>query len=194
MKGCVAFEHTRDGPGEFVRQDTPGFPCVMLVRQPGQQLLSGLIPAQEEGGRFRKGPCEMGVPTLVSRSAYAFAPRVFGTLDEATLRRTILHPWEAIELVNVVEQDETEDFANARHRLQEVQGLGIGLFGRFEDKEVAVAEHLGIIGDQREGDCNGLVDRRGLKPLGDAFPIGFVGDFLADFGQVILAVGILAMR
>jgi hypothetical protein len=47
LKGCLAFEHTIDCPGEFVRQDTQGFAFVMLFLPPGSQLLSGLIPAQE---------------------------------------------------------------------------------------------------------------------------------------------------
>lgn len=136
----------------------------------------------------------MGVPHLVARRAEAFAPRCFGTLDEAAIRRAILHPWDAIDLVKFVEQDETEDCANAWHGLSEVQGLGIVLCGRFEHKEFEVAEPLVIRGDQREVDFTSLVDRRVLKPLGDACPIGFVGDFLADFGPGILAVGMLHMR
>ena len=59
----------------------------------------------------------MGVPNLVSRRAEAFAPRFLGTRDEAAIRRAILHPWEAIDLVHFVEQDETEDCANAWHCL-----------------------------------------------------------------------------
>jgi hypothetical protein len=87
----------------------------MRFLQPGQLLLSGLVPSKEQRSRFSKGPCEVRGPTLVPRSAQAFAPGFCRTLDESTIRREILHPWEAIDLVNFVEQDETEDVANARH-------------------------------------------------------------------------------
>jgi hypothetical protein len=81
-----------------------------------------------------------------------------------------------------------------RHRLSEGQGLGVVWLGRFEDKEFEVAAPLVIRGDQREVDCQGLRHRRVLKPLGAAFPRGFLRDFLADFGQGILAGGMLHMR
>ena len=167
---------------------------VMLVLHPGSPLLSGLIPAQASGGCCRDGPCEVGVPQLVARRAEAFAPRGLGTRDEAARRRAILHPWEATALVHGVEQDETEDCANAWHGLSEGQGLGIVLFGRCEPTECEVAEPLGLRGDQREVDCKSRVDRRGLTPRGDAFPMGCVGDVLAACGQGILAVGRLHRR
>jgi len=59
--------------------------------------------------------------------------------------------------------------------------MGIVLLSRFEDKEFEVAEHLIIIGDQSEVDLNGLLASRGVTPLGDAFTIGFISDFLANF-------------
>jgi len=61
-------------------------------------------------------------------------------------------------------------------------------------KRCEVAEPLVIRGEQREVDFKSLVDRRGLKPLGDAGPIGCVGDVRADCGQGILAVGLLHLR
>jgi hypothetical protein len=117
IKGCFAFEHTIDRTGEFVSQDTQRFACVMLVLQPGQLFLSGLVPSKAQRSRFRKGPCEVSVPNRVPSSAQAFAPGFFRTRDESTIRRDILHPWEAIDLVHFVAPDETEDCANARHGL-----------------------------------------------------------------------------
>src|SRR4029434_3694532 len=113
IKGRFSFEHDIDRTCEFVSQDTQCFAFVMLFLQLGQILLSGLVPSQEQRGCFRKGPFEVRVPNLVPRSAQAFTPRFFRTLDESTIRSKILHTGEAIDLVNFVEQDETEDFANA---------------------------------------------------------------------------------
>ena len=84
--------------------------------------------------------------------------------------------------MDVVAQDETEDGANPRDGVSEGQGLGIVLCGRCEDQEFQVAAHLGIRGDQRAVDCKSLMNRRVLTPCGDAFPMGFVRDVLADLG------------
>lgn len=117
IESCVALAHDIDRPGEFVRQDTEGCALVMLFLHLGQILLPRLVPAQEEWGRFRKGPFEVGVANLVPRRAQTFPSGCFRTLDESTLGREILHPGEAVELVNFVEQDETQDLANARDGL-----------------------------------------------------------------------------
>lgn len=194
IKGCLAFQHVIDRAGQFVRENTQGFAFVVFLLQTCQILLAGLVPAQEQRGRFSKGPCEVGVADCVPRCAQAFPPGCFGTLDETTIRGAILHAWEAVHVMDFVAQDEAEDVANAWDGRQEVPCLGIMLFRRFEDKEFEVAEHLIIIGDQSEVDFNGLLNSRVSTPLGDAVTIGFIGDFLADLGQVVLGVGMLDMR
>jgi hypothetical protein len=113
----VSFEHAIDRTCEFVSKATQRFAIVTLCLSRGQLLLSGLVPSKEQSRHFCKGPCEVSVPPRVPRSAQAFAPGCFRTRDESTIRSEILHPWEAIDLVNFVAQDEPEDFANARHRL-----------------------------------------------------------------------------
>jgi hypothetical protein len=111
----------------------------MLVLPPGQRRLSGLVPSKEQRGRFRKGPGEVRGPNLVPRSAPAFAPGCFRTLDESTIRREILPTWEAIDRVNFVAQDKTEDWAKARHGLSEVKGMGRVFLSRFDDQAFEVA-------------------------------------------------------
>jgi hypothetical protein len=98
-----------------VSQDTQRFAFVLLLLSSGHIRLAGLVPAQEQSGRVRKGPFEVSVTHLVPRSAHAFAPGVFRALDESTRRSEILHTWEALDLVHCVEQDETKELAHARH-------------------------------------------------------------------------------
>jgi len=136
----------------------------------------------------------VSVPNLVPSSPQAFAPGFLRTLDESTIRSEILHPRAATELVHCVEQDETEDCANARDGLSEVKGMGLVLLRRCEAKECEVAEHRIIRGEQSEVDRNGLVDRRVVKPLGDAFPLGLRSDLLANVWPVIWRMGIVDMR
>jgi hypothetical protein len=117
IKDCVAFEPNIERTCELVSKETQRVAFVRLFLQPGQILLAGLVASKDQRRRFRKGPCEVSVPNLVPSSAQAFAPGFFRTRDESTIRSDILHSWAAIDLVNFVEQDETEDVANARHGL-----------------------------------------------------------------------------
>jgi hypothetical protein len=66
--------------------------------------------------------------------------------------------------------------------------MGIVLLGCLEEKECEITQQLILIRDQVEVDRDRLLDSRVLKAFGDAFPVGFIGDFLADCGQVILGI------
>jgi hypothetical protein len=98
-------------------EKTPRFAFVMFLLQAGLIFLAWLVPAKQQRGRFSKSPLEVRVPTLLARGAHAFATGFLRTLHESTIRSTILYPWEAINLLDCVEQYETEDVANARHWL-----------------------------------------------------------------------------
>ena len=176
-----------------MRQNGQGCPLVMLFRQSGQIFLACLIVAQKQRRRFGKGPCEMSVPDLCARGPQAFATRCLRTCAQATVRSKVLHAGETFDLVDCVEQHEAEDLANARHGLQQVQGMSVMGFGRLDDREFYVAQQLIVLRDQCQVDLDGLLDSRVGKALGDTLTVGLVGNFLAALGQVRLAVGILHM-
>jgi hypothetical protein len=47
-------------------QDAQGFALVMFVLHAGEIFLAGLVVAQEQRGRFAKGPCEVGVAAFAA--------------------------------------------------------------------------------------------------------------------------------
>ena len=192
-KGGCAFAHTIDRTCECVSQETQRFALVRRLLPPGPRRLAGLVPSTAQSRRFRKGPLEVSVPHLVPRRAPACAPGVFRTLDESTIRRELLHPWEAIARVHCVEPDATEDLAHTRHRLQEVKGMGLGWLRRFEDQEFEGAEQRIRRGEQSPVDRHGLLHSRVVKPRGDAFTLGCIRDVLAALGQVIWRSGSVDM-
>ena len=117
IKGCFALEHIIDGPRQFRSQDGEGFAFVMLFLHAGQGLWAlGMVPQAQNGG-CGKGPREMGVPEFLARGTQTFASRCLRTLEQATIRGDVRHPGEAVKVMACVEQHETEDVANARHRL-----------------------------------------------------------------------------
>ena len=135
----------------------------------------------------------MSVPDLCARGPQAFATRCLRTCAQATVRSKVLHAGETFDLVDVVEQHEAEDLANARHGLQQGQGMSVMVFGRLDEREFSVAQQLIVLRDQCQVDLDGLVGSRVGKALGDPLTVGLVGNFLAALGQVRLAVGILHM-
>ena len=86
--------------------------------------------------------------------------------------------------MDVIEQHEAQDVSNTRYGLQQVEGVGIVLLGRFEEIEFEVFEQLILVGDQSQIDLDGLLHGGIVKALGHPFTVGFVGDFLPISGKL----------
>jgi hypothetical protein len=95
--------------------------------------------------------------------------------------------------MHLVEQEQTQNFANAGNRLEPVEGLGIVLLCCPEDRQLDVAQQPIIVVNQRKIDFDAFLYRGIREPLGDSLAVGFLRNLFADLGQVILAVGILDM-
>jgi hypothetical protein len=125
--------------------------------------------------------------------ARAFPSRFLGALDQAARGGEILHPREAVDLMDFVEPHEAEDLANAGHRLQQIQGIG-GMVPRgFDDGEFDVAPQLILVGDERKLHFDALLHRWIGKALGDAIAVRFVGNVFADGREVIHTGGSVDM-
>ena len=75
----------------------------------------------------------MGIADFTAGGAGAFPRRFFGTLDQTAIGSEILHAWEAVDIMYFVEQHEAEDLPDAGHRLEQIQGLGVMVLGRFDN-------------------------------------------------------------
>jgi hypothetical protein len=90
--------------------------------------------------------------------------------------------------MDCVEQHQTQDLAEPGDGLEQRQGLGLVLFGRFEDGALSSAEELGIVPEQGESHCHALLDRESGEPLGDARTVGFLRELLPALWEIVLAV------
>jgi hypothetical protein len=133
----------------------------------------------------------MRLANVVAGGPGACASRFSGTLDETTVGGKILHTREALDIMNLVEQHEAEDLADAGHRLQQIQGLGVMMLGGFHDGQFKVTQQLIVVGDKGEIDFDAFLHSRIGKAFGDPVAVGFLGDLFANGGQIVLAVGIL---
>jgi hypothetical protein len=144
-KGYLAFEQVINGPCQLVGQDGEGFALAMPMLQTSQVFLSWEIMAQEQHRSLGKSPLEVGMTDLLARGASAFARGCLGTLHQATIRDKILHAWEAVYVMDVIEQHEAEALADTGHSLPQIQGSGVMVFGGLEDGQLQIGQQLVVV-------------------------------------------------
>jgi hypothetical protein len=120
INGRLALDHIIDSPCQLVRQDGQRFPLAACFLHAGQVFLPGGIVAQEQNGDLGKGPLEVAVANFFARRAQSLASGFLGTLDQTPIGDNILHPGEAGNVVDFVEQHEAEDLANTGHGLHQI--------------------------------------------------------------------------
>ena len=100
---------------------------------------------------------------------------------------------DAGDVMNLVEQHQTQNFANARNRLEPVEARRMMLLRRLEDRSLEVIEQPIIVGNQSKVDFDAFLHGGIREALGYPLTVGFIGNLFADLRQVIRAVGILDM-
>jgi hypothetical protein len=136
----------------------------------------------------------MSIADFGAGRAVSFAGGFPGTFDQAAIGDKILHPGEPVNIVDFIEQHEAENLADARHGVEQIQGVGIMVLSGFDDGEFDVAQQRIVVRDEHQIDLDTFLHDRIGKARGNPVAVGFVGELFADGGQIILAVGILDMR
>jgi hypothetical protein len=193
LKSHLTLEQILDRPGQLMRQEAQGFAWVMFFLQAGQIVLPLRISAQEQRGRFAKGPWEMGMADFRARGASTCAPGFLAALDQTAIGGEVLHAGKALDAVDVVEQHEAKNLADTGDGVEQIQGMGIVRLGRLDHREFSIAEQFIIIGDERQIDRDVLVERSLVKAFGHTVAGGLVGDLLPDLEQVGLPRGMVHM-
>ena len=115
--------------------------------------------------------------------------RCRGALDQTTVRGKLLDPGEAVDVIDFVEPHETENLADAGYGLQQLAGVGVRLFGGFDDGEFHVTKPIIIVTDACQIDFKTFLHRWIGKALSNPITVGFIGNLLTNDRQVLLAVG-----
>ena len=90
----------------------------------------------------------MGIADFGARSSRAFAVGFLRALDQTTIGGKLLHPREAVEIMDFIEQHEAENLTDTRHGLQQIQGVGVMVLGGFDNGELDVVQQLIVIADE----------------------------------------------
>jgi hypothetical protein len=100
-----------------------------------------------------------------------------------------LAPGEAGEVVQLVAQHQTQTFAEAGDGWPPGEGLRLGLVGRLDDGQLAIAAHPSIGGKQGAVDFDTLLHGGSRAPCCDARSVRGVRQRLPEFRQSVLAGG-----
>jgi hypothetical protein len=84
-------------------------------------------------------------------------------VDQPGVRRELLHPVEAGDVVDLIEDRERQDLADAGHRPESVKGVGIMAFGFPHDGELEVRDERVVLVDQRHVHFNALATLKSGK-------------------------------
>jgi hypothetical protein len=142
-----------DGTREVRGQDRERLALAGCFLESGARLLAcGMIPQEEDCG-FRDGPLERGMAHVCARRPVAFASRGLGTRDQAAVGDTSRDAGETRDGMDLIPQHEAQEFANAGHRLEQGDRLGIVRLRRVDEVSLQVAEALIVGVDQRQISC-----------------------------------------
>jgi len=109
-------------------------------------LAVGIVAKKKHGG-FREGPLEMGITDFLARGAVAFAGGLFRAFDESAVGDEVLHARESVDVVDLVEDDKGEYFADAVDGSQAIESVHVVPFCGSNDIEFHVGKELVIVVD-----------------------------------------------
>jgi len=129
IEGLSTLEHCIDGASEMRGEDRECLALAVFFCQPLDIALSLGITAQEQHRRFAEGSLQMHVADLLADVPEHFAGRALLALHQPGVGEKLLHPGEAADVLDLVEQHQGEDAPHARDRAQQMIGVGILAFG-----------------------------------------------------------------
>ena len=113
MEWLLSFEHEVDGSAQFVGEDREGLGFAVFADEPGMILLGLFISSEEEASGFGEGPLEMDVTDLAVFGAGLFPCGLPGAFDQTAVGDEVLDAGEAVDIVDLIEEDEGEDLSDS---------------------------------------------------------------------------------
>ena len=191
VEGLLSLEHEVDGPTEAVGEDGERLALTVLALQALLVLHPLGVGAQEEDGGFGEGPLEVGVADLAGAVAGALAGGLVGAPDETGVGAEVLDSLEAVDGLDLVEDDQGEGRSDPRDGAQESQGLRVMAAGRALDVPAETFQEAAEVIDELDVHLDGALDLGVREALGDPLAVHFLGDLLAERREVVLGVGVL---
>jgi len=119
----------------------------VFVFQCGKICFPRLTLADEQHSGFGQRPAQMHGANLFARGAQFFATGFFGAFHQPTIGDKILHAGKARAVLNLIENDQGKDLADARDGLEPGERLAIIGFGTARKIEFDFTESLIVVID-----------------------------------------------
>jgi len=191
VEGPLALEDIVGSACDLLGEDAEGHALGVSALEPSEVLLSGHVVSQEEAGGLGEGPLEMGVSDLAARPGRDFSAGLLLAAHDARVGEEILHAWESLDVVDLVEQDEREDLPDAWDRLQEREAVGVVLLGGPAEIEFQGGNLAIVKVDELEVDLDALACTGIVESLGDSESIGLSIDTAFELTEVVLTARVL---
>ena len=193
VEDLLLAEHVEHGPSQFGREDRQdlGFAAFFLV--PFHPRLGPVALPKPQAHRLAEGPTQMGVADLFVARALLFAGRLVAAPHQSRVRQKLAHFGKAANVVDLVKEDQGQDFADAGDRPQPGQRVGIVHLGVAFEVQFELVNAFVELVDQFQVGFDGDPDRGVFESLGHVEFLAIAGkdELFAEGGMVVLAIGVL---
>ena len=193
VERLAAPEHVVHRPRELVSHERQRLPLAVLLGQAGHVSLGDGIPAQAEDGGLGERPLQMGVADLRTCVPVVLAVGLLGAFHQPAVGHELLHPREAVDIVDLVEEHQGQDLADPRHRAQPVIGVDVMHLGGLSQVQLQLPEQPIVVVDQCQVALDALAHRGIGEVVGQPDTVPVEGD-LAERRQQVLARRVLDVR
>jgi len=186
-----AKQHVVDGTSKLRCQHAESLSLPVLLLQAGKVLLAGRVGPQKQGRRFGEGPLEMDVAHLPTCSLLDLPGRLMHAFDQTRVREKLLDAWKALDVVDLVEQGQSEDLTDSWYGAQQKEACVVVLADFMEQEQLELSDHLVVGGGEGDVDGDGHLQSFLVEVLDDVSPVLGLADALLQRREVVLSVGVL---
>ena len=169
-------------PTDLVGENRQSLGFAVLTLELLEEVLTLGVLAEEQDGGLRESPLEMNVSDLAAAVPQALAGGLLRALDEARIRGEVLDAGEAVNVVDLIEDRQRQDLADAGHRFEMEEARGVVLFDGTDDVPFELTDLPVVDLDESEVGLDALADARIDELLGDAVAVGAVSSAWAQLG------------
>jgi len=145
VKGLSPLQHEVDGPADPGCEDAHGLSPTVLLLKSLKELLASGVPAKVEGRSLGEGPLEVGIPHFAAGRLFPLAVGFPTSRDKARVGEEIADLRKAANVLNLVDERQAKDSADAVDRLEELKAGSVVLSDLFDQVELHLMDRV-IVG------------------------------------------------
>src|SRR5437867_1442640 len=148
VEGDLLVEQVIDSPAELGGEDAERLALAALLLLALEPLLGPLALAQQETRCLRKGPAQVRITDLLTAAAQLLAARLVGAADQAGVAEEVADLRKPADVVDLVEQHQSEDLADAGDRTQPMERVDVVHLGGAGQVQFDVAQERVVLVDE----------------------------------------------